>query len=163
MEEKAGGPDQGAGPNLAAYTHGAWRGSDVSQVEIDWLYRPLRIPEEVFCRIPGDEREPATRLGEVVVFTAHFERGFGLRASDFFRPFLDFYKLQPHHLPSNAIFYLSSFVSFMEGVASLWPTTETFAKFYNLRINSIQDPDLRLRVLPEVEANLLLCQELWAG
>ncbi|KAM0829463.1 hypothetical protein ACQ4PT_066867 [Festuca glaucescens] len=142
MEEEAGNPDQDAGPNLAAYTRGAWKGSDVSQTEIDWLYRSRRIPEEVFCRIPGKEREPTPEPGEVVVFTAHFERGFGLPASDFFRRFLDFYELQPHHLPANAIFYLSSFVSFMEGFVGLLPTVETFARFYNLRINSIQDPQL---------------------
>ena len=35
LEEEAGGPDQDAGPNLAAYTRGAWKGSDVSQAEID--------------------------------------------------------------------------------------------------------------------------------
>jgi hypothetical protein len=42
MEEEAGGlgeeggsSDQGAGLNLAAYTRGAWKGSDVSQAEID--------------------------------------------------------------------------------------------------------------------------------
>ncbi|KAM0929126.1 hypothetical protein ACQ4PT_001831 [Festuca glaucescens] len=46
LEEEAGGPDQDAGPNLAAYTRGAWKGSDVSQAEIDWLYRSRRIPEE---------------------------------------------------------------------------------------------------------------------
>ncbi|KAM0903733.1 hypothetical protein ACQ4PT_018495 [Festuca glaucescens] len=142
MEEEAGNSDQDAGPNLASYTRGAWKGSDVSQAEIDWLYRSRRIPEEVFCRIPGKEREPTPEPGEVVVFTAHFERGFGLPASNFFRRFLDFYELQPHHLPANAIFYLSSFVSFMEGFVGLLPTVETFAHFYNLRINSIQDPQL---------------------
>jgi hypothetical protein len=47
LEEEAGGPDQGTGPNLTAYTRGAWRGSDVSQAEIDWLYQSRRIPEEV--------------------------------------------------------------------------------------------------------------------
>jgi hypothetical protein len=85
------------------------------------------------------------RPGEVVVFTAHFYRGFVLPASDFLWRFLDFYKLEPHHLPGNAVFYLSSFVSFMEGFVGLWPTVETFARFYNLRINSIQDPQLPLR------------------
>jgi hypothetical protein len=61
----------------------------------------------VSCRIPGNELEPEPREGEVVVFAAHFERGFGLPVLDFFRRFLDFYELQPHHLPGNAIFYLS--------------------------------------------------------
>jgi hypothetical protein len=92
-EEEADRPDQDAGPNLVAYTRGAWRGSDVSQAEIDWLYRSQKIPEEVSCRIPGGELEPAPQPGEVVVFTAHFEHGFGLPASDFFRRFLDYYKL----------------------------------------------------------------------
>ncbi|KAM0857704.1 hypothetical protein ACQ4PT_048304 [Festuca glaucescens] len=142
LEEEASGPDQDASPDPASYTRGSWRGSDVSQAEIDWLYRSRRIPEEVFCRIPGNEREPVPNPGEVVVFTAHFERGFGLPASDFFRHFLDFYELQPHHLPGNAVFYLSSFVSFVEGFVGLLPTVETFARFYNLRINSIQDPQL---------------------
>jgi hypothetical protein len=81
---------------------------------------------------------------EVVVFTAHFVRGLGLTASDFFRRFLDFYQLQPHHLPGNVVFYLSSFVYFMEGYVSLLPTIEAFARFYNLRINSIQDLEIPL-------------------
>ncbi|KAM0925105.1 hypothetical protein ACQ4PT_004397 [Festuca glaucescens] len=55
MEEEAGNPDQDAGPNLAAYTRGAWKGSDVSQSEIDWLYRSRRIPEEDFPRIAAEE------------------------------------------------------------------------------------------------------------
>jgi hypothetical protein len=37
------------------------------------------------------------RPGEYVVFSAHFERGLGLPALDFFRRFLDFYEL--HLLP----------------------------------------------------------------
>jgi hypothetical protein len=39
-------------------------------------------------------------------------------------------------------FYLSSYVSFMEGFVGLLPTVDTFARFYNLRINSIQDKKL---------------------
>ncbi|KAK1678906.1 hypothetical protein QYE76_039754 [Lolium multiflorum] len=158
MDEEFGAPDeetggrgqeasssgQASGVNLTAYTRGAWKGSDVKQAEIDWLYRSRRIPEEVFCRIPGKELEPAPEPGEIVVFAAHFERGFGLPASDFFRRFLDFYELQPHHLPGNAIFYLSSYVAFMEGFVGLLPTVDTFACFYNLRIKLIQDKKLPL-------------------
>jgi hypothetical protein len=96
----------------------------------------------VFCRIPDKELEPAPEAGEIVVFASHFERGFGLPASDFFRRLLDFYELQPHHLPGNAIFYLSSFVSFMEGFVGLLPTVDTFGRFYNLWIKLIQDKKL---------------------
>jgi hypothetical protein len=128
--------------NLAAYTRGPWEGSDVNQAKINWLYRSRRIPEEVSCRIPGGELEHVPKPSEVVVFAAHFECGFGLPALDFFRQFLDFYKLQPHHLPGNAIFYLSSYFSFMEAFVGLLPTVDTFARFYNLRIISIKDKKL---------------------
>ncbi|KAK1641986.1 hypothetical protein QYE76_059791 [Lolium multiflorum] len=123
-------------------TRGAWRGSDVTQFEIDWLYRSRRIPEGVICRLPGDEIQPVLEPGEVVVFLAHFERGFGLPASDFFRQFLNFYRLQPHHLPGNAVFYLSCFVAFMEGYIGIRPARETFARFFSLRINSVQGKDI---------------------
>ncbi|KAK1605880.1 hypothetical protein QYE76_029553 [Lolium multiflorum] len=117
-------------------------GSNVSQYEIDWLYRSRRIPEGVTCRLPGDEIEPVLEPGERVVFLAHFERGFGLPVSAFFRSFLDFYKLQPHHLPGNAVFYLSCYATFMEAYIGIRPTRETFARFFALRINSVQGKEI---------------------
>ncbi|KAK1645178.1 hypothetical protein QYE76_062983 [Lolium multiflorum] len=117
-------------------------GSNVTEYEIDWLYRSRRIPEGVTCRIPGDEIEPEPQPGEHVVFLAHFERGFGLPASPFFREFLNFYELQPHHLPGNAIFYLSCFATFMEAYIGIRPTRETFARFFALRINSVQGKEI---------------------
>jgi hypothetical protein len=74
--EEASNSGQAAGIDLSAYTHGAGKGSDVSQAEIDWMYRPRSIPEEVFCRITSKDLEPAPEPGEIVVFAAHFERGF---------------------------------------------------------------------------------------
>ncbi|KAK1644138.1 hypothetical protein QYE76_061943 [Lolium multiflorum] len=139
---EASSSGQGSGANLTAPTRGAWKGSDVKQPEVDWLYRSRRILAQVSCRIPGNELEPAPEPGEAVVFNAHFERGFGLSASNFFRQFLDFYKLQPHHLLGNAIFYLSCFFSFMEAYIGLLPTIEAFAHFFCLRINSVQGKDI---------------------
>ncbi|KAK1628566.1 hypothetical protein QYE76_002881 [Lolium multiflorum] len=130
--QDAGSSSQASGVDLSGVTRGAWKGSDVTQHEIDWLYRSRRIPEGVSCRLPGDEIEPDLKSGEFVVFLAHFERGFGLPASDFFRRFLDFYQLQPHHLPGNAIFYLSCYATFMEAYMGLRPTRETFAHLINL-------------------------------
>ena len=66
-----------------------WEGSEVSLAEIDWLKRTRRIPEGVVCRRPGPELEPALQPGERVVFIAHFEHGFGLPTSPFFRAFLN--------------------------------------------------------------------------
>ncbi|KAK1683373.1 hypothetical protein QYE76_044221 [Lolium multiflorum] len=142
QEQDAGSSSQASGTDLSEVTRGAWMGSSVSQYEIDWLYRSRRIPEGVTCRIPGDEIEPVLEPGERVVFLAHFERGFGLPVSSFFRDFLDFYKLQPHHLPGNAIFYLSCYVTFMEAYIGIRPTRETFARFFALRINSVQGLDI---------------------
>ncbi|KAK1611744.1 hypothetical protein QYE76_035417 [Lolium multiflorum] len=133
---------QSSGEEPSPTTRGAWMGSNVTEFEIDWLYRSRRIPEGVTCRIPDDEIEPDPEDDEYVVFLAHFERGFGLPASTFFREFLDFYELQPHHLPGNAIFYLSCYATFMEAYIGIRPTRETFARFFNLRINSVQGKDI---------------------
>ncbi|KAK1663736.1 hypothetical protein QYE76_051895 [Lolium multiflorum] len=141
-EEGPAARARGSGIDLDSYTRGDWMGSDLTQAEIDWLYRSQRIPEGVFCRIPGNEREPVPRPGEYVVFAAHFEHDLGLPASDFFRRFLDFYELQPHHLPGNFIFYLSSFTAFMEGYTRITPSVDNFSFFYYLRKNSIQDRKL---------------------
>ena len=72
--------------------------------------------------MPGPETAPDLKEGEYVVFVAHFERGFGLLASNFMRTFLEKFGLQPHHLPANAFTTLSTFVSFAEGYLGLWPT-----------------------------------------
>ncbi|KAK1663678.1 hypothetical protein QYE76_051837 [Lolium multiflorum] len=142
QEQDAGSSSQASGADPSDITRGAWMGSSVSEYEIDWLYRSRRIPEGVTCRLPGDEIEPVPKPGERVVFLAHFERGFGLPVSSFFRSFLDFYKLQPHHLPGNAIFYLSCYATFMEAYIGIRPTRETFARFFALRINSVQGLDI---------------------
>ncbi|KAK1645974.1 hypothetical protein QYE76_063779 [Lolium multiflorum] len=140
--EASSSSSQSSGAEPSPITRGAWMGSNVTEYEIDWLYRSRRIPEGVTCRIPGDEIEPDPEPGEHVVFLAHFERGFGLPASPFFREFLDFYKLQPHHLPGNAIFYLSCYATFMEAYIGIRPTRETFARFFCLRINSVQGKEI---------------------
>jgi hypothetical protein len=83
---------------------------------------------------------PAPESGERVVFISHFERGFGLPASDFFRDFLDTYDLQPHHLPANAVMILSAFAAFCEGFASIEPFSQAWAKYFQLRKQVIQEP-----------------------
>jgi hypothetical protein len=70
-----------------------WEGSEVTPADISWITSTRRIPEGVACRLPAGETVPAPEPGERVVFIAHFERGFGLPASDFFRDFLDTYDL----------------------------------------------------------------------
>ena len=118
---------------MARLLPGSWEGSDVRKEDIDWLIRSRRVVPEVICRLPGKEHVPTPQAGERVIFLTHFERGFGLPASNFFRSFLDFFGLQPHHLPANAIVSLSAYSAFMEGYLGLWPTVEVWAKFLHLR------------------------------
>jgi hypothetical protein len=82
---------------------------------------------------------PAPESGERVVFISHFERGFGLPASDFFRDFLDTYELQPHHLPANAVMILSAFAAFCEGFAGIEAFSQAWTKYFQLRKQVIQE------------------------
>ncbi|KAK1627558.1 hypothetical protein QYE76_001873 [Lolium multiflorum] len=107
-----------------ASASGSWRGSYMHDDDIERLVRLRRIPREVITRAPGEEVEPKPEPGERVVFGAHLDRGLGLPASRFFRRFLEFFGLQPHHLPANACVLLSCYVAFMEGYAGLWPDVE---------------------------------------
>lgn len=120
---------------------GGWSGSDVTQSEIEWLRRSRHIPAGVEVRRHSQGLEPSPEPGERVVFSSHFECGFGLPASTFFRDFLDRFLLQPHHLPPNAIIVLSAFVSFCEGYLGLLPTIDLFSKYFQFRKQSVPNPD----------------------
>ena len=126
---------------MAKLPPSSWEGSDVHKKDLEWLIRSRRVGPEVICRLPGKAQTPTPQPGERVVFLTHFERGFGLPASEFFHSFLDFFGLQPHHLPKNAIVSLSAFTVFSEGYLSLWPTVELWAKFFHLRKQTILGSD----------------------
>jgi len=121
---------------------GSWDGSTVTAADIDRLRHSRKIPLEIICRLPGDEIAPKPQSGEYVVFTSHFDRGFGLPISIFFRQFLDRFEIQPHHLPANAIVVISAFVTFCEAYLGLLPTPTIFSKFFYLRPNVLPDRDI---------------------
>ena len=60
-------------------------GSNVTADDITQLWASRRLPR-------GEQR-PWPEGQERVVFLTHFERGFGLPASTFFRAFLEFFGL----------------------------------------------------------------------
>ena len=70
---------------------------------------------------------------ERVVFLTHFEHGFRLPVSTFFRAFLEFFGLQPHHLGAGAIVQLSGFVTLCEGYLGVEPTIDLWARFFSLK------------------------------
>jgi hypothetical protein len=118
---------------------GEWDGSNVHDGHIEFLRATRRIPVErvVGTRLP-DAREitPAPRAGEFVVFRSHFLAGFGLPASGFLRSFLDFYRLQPHHLTPNTVVLLAAFVTFCEGYLGVLPTLELWGRFFYLKLGT---------------------------
>ena len=120
----------------------------VCEDDLDWLRATRRIRAGVSCRLASGEITPAPKSGEYVVFLLHFQHGFGLPTSDFFFDFISTYKLQPHHLPANAITSLSSFSSSIEGYIGLWPTKELWIKFFGLRRNVVPDKEHALEDKP---------------
>ncbi|KAM0839211.1 hypothetical protein ACQ4PT_060453 [Festuca glaucescens] len=116
-----------------AHASGSWEGATTTMADVQRLRRTHRIPEGVATRLPEEEIVPVVQPGERVVFVAHFDRGFGLPASAFFRAFLEFFGLQPHHLPANArLFYIKAQTTDSElracGAASLYPRQGPFPK-----------------------------------
>ena len=87
----------------------------------------------VAARLPRGEREPRPEGSERVVFLSHFKRGFGLPASGFFRDFLEFFGLQPHHLGVGAIVQLSGFVTLYEGYLGVEPSIDLWVRFFSLK------------------------------
>ena len=106
---------------------GTWDGSEVHEDHIEFLRWTRRLPGEDRVQVrlaPKGEISPAPQEGERVIFRSHCLRGLGLPASSFFRSFLEFYGLQPHHLTPNAVVLLSAFVAMCEGFLGVLPTLE---------------------------------------
>jgi hypothetical protein len=85
---------------------------------------------------PAGEITPAPQPGERVVFYNHFLRGFALPANAFFRQFLDFYHLQPHHLSPNTVVLLSGFVTLCEGYLGILPSLELWGQLFYLKLGT---------------------------
>ena len=94
---------------------GEWRASHIAADDI------ARLRERGFL---ATEELVGTRLvepGEVLVFTDHLDCGLALPASSFFKEFLQFFRLQSHHLGDNSIASLSYYAAICEGYHGIWP------------------------------------------
>ena len=101
--------------------------SNVHKDHVEFLRKTRRLPSADKVEVhlaPAKEITPEPQEGERVVFRSHFLRGIGLPASAFFRSWLEFYQLQPHHLTPNAVVLLSAFVTLCEGYLGVLPTLE---------------------------------------
>ena len=61
-------------------------------------------------------------------------RGLGLPASGFFRDFLLFHGIQPHHLTPNTVVLLSAFATLCEGFLGVLPTIELWGEFFSSKL-----------------------------
>ena len=57
-------------------------------------------------------------------------------ASGFFRSFMEFYHLQPHHLTPNTVTLLSAFVTVCEDYLSILPTIELWGAFFYAKMGT---------------------------
>ena len=121
-----------AAEDKAAASRGRWKGSTVNAGEIQTLIQARKMQEGILWREPGREIVPGPCEGERVVFVPHFERGFVLPASTFFRDFLDFHRLQPHHLAANFVMILAGFVTLCEGYLGCRPSLLLWKRLFNL-------------------------------
>ncbi|KAM0860213.1 hypothetical protein ACQ4PT_046680 [Festuca glaucescens] len=138
-----------------AHTSGSWEGATTTMADVQRLRWTHRIPEGVATRLPGEEIVSVVEPGERVVFVAHFDRGFGLPANAFFRAFLEFFGLQPHHLPVNAYVTLSCYAAFCEGYAGLWPDVDFWSRLFYIKA---QTTDSKLRACGA--ASLYACRDV---
>jgi hypothetical protein len=102
----------------------------VKEKQIEPLPRGRVLPpaDLVGCHPAGTEQVPAPEPGEAVVFYDHFPQGFALPVSSFLRQFLDYFRLQPHHIGANAMMILSAFTTLCEAYLGIWPNVELFRR-----------------------------------
>ena len=118
---------------------GAWDGSNVHEDHIDFLRKTRRLPDEDYVRVrlaPEREISPVPEEGERVIFRSHLMRGLGLPASGFFRSFLEFHSLQPHHLTPNSVVLLFAFATLCEGFLGVLPTIELWGEFFQSKLGT---------------------------
>ncbi|KAI4995212.1 hypothetical protein ZWY2020_035115 [Hordeum vulgare] len=93
---------------------------------------------EKSSRLPEGELEPAPREGERVLLTTHVERGFSLPPHPFFRGFLFYSGIQPHHLPPNIVAYISAFITLCECFLGCPPHWGLFKKIFTARSQAVK-------------------------
>ena len=118
---------------------GAWDGSNIHEDHIDFLRKTRRLPGKDLVRARAAlarEVSPTPEEGERVIFCSHLMRGLGLPASAFFRSFLEFHGLQPHHLTPNTVVLLAAFATLCEGFLGVLPTIELWGEFFQSKLGT---------------------------
>ena len=115
-------------------------GSNVHEDHVGFLRETRRLPGKDYVRVclaPEREISPVPEEDERVIFRSHCLRGVGLPASGFFRSFLEFYYLQPHHLTPNTVVLLSAFITLCKGFLGILPTLELWGEFFQSKLDTV--------------------------
>ncbi|KAE8775638.1 hypothetical protein D1007_51808 [Hordeum vulgare] len=130
-------------------SNGAWLASEICDGHIEELRHRQMLPPAslLMVRIPDAETAPTPREGEIVVFDEHFYSGFGFPASTFFSNWLTFFCLQSHHVPSNAILQLSSFIVLWEDFLEIEPRLDLWQSLFFLKQQSKKMKEAKLEKL----------------
>jgi hypothetical protein len=111
-----------AEPSTAEWTH--------SKCSLNNLNK---LVSEVNWRPSYREPFPMENIDEIVTFLHFAERGLALPTCSFFRGFLYYYGLEPHHLNPNSVCHISIFIYFCEAFLGIEPHWDLFRFLFRVK------------------------------
>src|SRR6266566_1345408 len=109
-----------------------WVGSGVTEeLLLNFVTSGMLPAQDVIqWRIPGSERKPKPREGEVIVFTDHLLRGFSPPGSKFFRDVLHSFKLLPQDIGPNYVTNMCQFQVLCEVYLQEESSVDLFKEYF---------------------------------
>jgi hypothetical protein len=109
--------------------------SIADEKEIQKLVANYFLPDRAVLqwRPTTGEDIPTPNMNEIVVFSAFFQRGFGLLTCDFLRRVLDHYQIELVHLNPNSILRITIFVHLYKAYLGIPPSFPLFKNYFFLK------------------------------
>jgi hypothetical protein len=114
----------------------SWKKSKIREEDIHALEAGGLLGEKAFAGWSSATSDawPMEKSPDEISMFGHFvERGLTLPSSDFFRGFLDFFKLEHVHFDPNSIFQIAVYVHFYEAFLGICPHWASFRKIFRLK------------------------------
>jgi hypothetical protein len=102
--------------------------------------------DEIHWRVPGPEKRPEPKEGEIVIFTDHILRGFYPPGSKFFRDVLHFFQIHPQDIGPNSVTNICQFQVLSEVYMQEEPSVDLFYDYHyaNRQTEMAAGPSLEL-------------------
>jgi hypothetical protein len=112
-----------------------FRPLNIDENDLDKLVDNYLLPSGVILQWhPAQGKDiPAPNTNEIIVFTAFFQRGFGLPSYDFLCGLLHHYKIELVHLNPNSILQIVIFVHLCEADLTILPNFSLFKHYFFLK------------------------------